>query len=75
MKKLNLGFRSATKNTVHRLQLSYVKTDLDAETLKKCMAQIAALGIFSDKTGESVFATPISASYVDTEEKVVFAEK
>lgn len=75
MKKLNLGFRSATKNTMHRLQLNYVKTELEAEPLKKSMEQIAALGIFSDKTGEMVFATPVSASYVDAEEKVVFAEK
>ena len=74
MKKLNLGFRSATKNTMHHLQLNYVKTELEAEPLKKYMAQIAALGIFSDKSGEMVFATPASASYIDTEEKVVFAE-
>ena len=71
MKKLNLGFRSATKNTMHHLQLNYVKTELEAEPLKKYMAQIAALGIFSDKS----VATPASASYIDTEEKVVFAEK
>ena len=35
MKKLNLGFRSATKNTMHHLQLNYVKTELEAEPLKK----------------------------------------
>ena len=75
MKKLNLGFRSATKNTVHHLQLNYVKTELDAEALKKYMMQISTLRIFSDKNGEAVFATPVSASYVETEEKVVFAEK
>ena len=49
MKKLNLGFRSATKNTMHHLQLNYVKTELEAEPLKKYMAQIAALGIFSNQ--------------------------
>ena len=35
MKKLNLGFRSATKNTMHHLQLNYVKTELEAETVEE----------------------------------------
>lgn len=75
MKKLDLGFRSATKNTVHHLQLNYVKAELGEEDLRKYMGQIAALAIFNDKTGDATYATPVSASYVDTEEKVVFAEK
>lgn len=75
MKKLTLGFRSATKNTAHRLQLNYVKAELEADMVKQYMQQIATLGIFSDKDGEATYATPVSASYVDTEEKVVFAEK
>lgn len=75
MKKLTLGFRSATKNTAHRLQLNYVTAELEADAVKQCMEQISALGIFNDKDGEAAYATPVSASYVNTEEKVLFTEK
>lgn len=72
MKKLDLGFRSATKHTTHHLRISYVKDELKAENIKKYMDEIAALGIFADQNGELIYATPVSASYIDTDERVVF---
>lgn len=74
MKKLDLGFRSATKNTTHHLQLKYVKDELDVDVIKEAMNQIAELGIFSNKNGEAIYAKPVSASYVDTTEEVLFSE-
>lgn len=72
MKKLDLGFRSSTKHTTHHLQVKYVKEELDAKEIRKAMESIAELGIFADKKGDLIYATPVSASYVDTNEEVVF---
>lgn len=72
MKKLDLGFRSSTRQTTHHLQLSYVQKELSPEEVRKYMEQISTLGVFSDKYGDLIYATPVSASYIDTEEKVLF---
>lgn len=72
MKKLDLGFRSSTRRTIHHLQLSYVQKELSPEEVRKYMEQISTLGVFSDKYGDLIYATPVSASYIDTEEKVLF---
>lgn len=75
MKLLNMEFYSANKQSTHRLQVKAVNNELDADSIRKAMDQIAGLGIFADKTGDLVYAKPVSASYIDTNEKVVFDEK
>ncbi|KRL87329.1 DUF2922 domain-containing protein [Ligilactobacillus apodemi] len=72
MKKLDLGFRSATKGSMHHLQLKFINSELDDATVKKAMQELAALKMFTDKNGDLVYGIPVSATYVDTTDKVLF---
>ncbi|GBG95781.1 hypothetical protein LFYK43_22400 [Ligilactobacillus salitolerans] len=74
MKSLDLAFRSAIGGAVHHLKLKYVNTDLDADTVKAAMQQIADAGIFVDKNGDQIYAKPISATYEDEQDQVLFDE-
>jgi Protein of unknown function (DUF2922). len=75
MKSLDLAFRSAIGGAVHHLKLNYVNTDLDAETVKAAMQQIADAELFVDKKGEQMYAKPISATYVTEQDDVLFDDK
>lgn len=75
MKMLDLGFRSKVSGTIHHLKLKYVNTNLDADSIKKTMQDIAALDMFINKKGELIYSTPISAKYVETTEDVVFDDE
>lgn len=74
MKILDLGFRSSVKGNVHHLKLNYVDSNLDKDTVKTAMQQLAALNMFADKNGEQIYATPISATYIDEQESPLFDE-
>lgn len=74
MKTLDLVFRAAGGSTRH-LKLADVQSDLDAETVKGIMQQISAAEMFVDKDGIAMYATPISAVYIDTQEHVLFTEE
>lgn len=75
MKSLDLAFRSAIGGAVHHLKLNYVNTDLDAETVKAAMQQIADSELFVDKKGEQMYTKPISATYVTEQDNVLFEDK
>lgn len=75
MKSLDLAFRSAIGGAVHHLKLNYVNTDLDAETVKVAMQQIADAELFVDKKGEQMYAKPVSATYVTEQDDVLFDDK
>ena len=75
MKSLDLAFRSAIGGAVHHLKLKYVNTDLDAETVKAAMQEIADAQLFVDKKGEQMYAKPMSAIYQTEQDDVLFEEK
>lgn len=75
MKSLDLAFRSAIAGTVHHLKLNYVNTDLDADTIKAAMQQIADAEMFVDKKSDQMYAKPISATYVTEQDDVLFEDK
>lgn len=75
MKSLDLAFRSAIGGAVHHLKLNYVNTDLDADTVKKAMQEIADAQLFVDKKGDQLYAKPLSASYQTEQDAVLFDEK
>lgn len=76
MKILDLKFLTPS-HTVRHLKFENVNTDLDEATLKECMEQIIALNIFQKLDDEGVgvpfLGTPVSASYIDKTEKVVYS--
>lgn len=72
MKKLSLGFHSSTQKALHRIQLNYVENELELETVKQAMQEIAALQLFVDKEGQPLLETPASAAYVTTSTKPLF---
>lgn len=75
MRSLDLAFRSSLAGTVHHLKLNYVNTDLDAETVKAAMQQIADAGLFVDKKGDQIYAKPVSATYQTEQDNVLFEDK
>ncbi|GEN49066.1 DUF2922 domain-containing protein [Ligilactobacillus pobuzihii] len=75
MKSLDLAFRSAIGGAVHHLKLKYVNTELDAETVKTAMQEIADAQLFVDKKGEEMYAKPVSATYQTEQDDVLFEEK
>ena len=75
MKGFVLAFRSAIGGAVHHLKLNYVNTDLDADTVKAAMQQIADAELFVDKKGEQMYAKPVSATYVTEQDDVLFDDK
>ena len=74
MKSLNLAFKgSLGKN--HSLKLAYANDGLDSATIKSAMDQFAEVKMFTSE-GENIYATPVSAKYVETITTPVFtAEK
>lgn len=74
MKILDLGFRSSVKGSVHHLKLNYVDSELDKAAVQQAMQKIAGLNMFADKSGDQIYAKPVSASYIDEQETVLFDE-
>ncbi|MEE5988199.1 DUF2922 domain-containing protein [Ligilactobacillus equi] len=71
MKALNMVFKNAL-GARQTLKVSYINADeLDADTLREKMEAIGQSGVFT-KDGLPMYTTPISASYVDTQEHVVY---
>ncbi len=73
MKTLKLTFRSGSHST-RTIQLKYVAEELDEATIKQAMQGISELQLFENK-GVQLYVDPVKAEYVDTEEKVVFANE
>lgn len=74
MKTLDLIFRAANGGT-HHLKLADVQTELEADKVQEVMQQISAAGIFVDKNGVALYAQPISAVYIETQEDMLFTEE
>lgn len=76
MKILDLKFLTPN-HTVRHLKFENVNTELDATTLKDCMDQIIALNVFQkvddEGNGIPLLGTPVSASYIDKTENVVYS--
>ena len=64
MKTLNLTFKGSLGKK-HILKLSYANDQLDAETVRQAMINLANTHLFF-KDGEELYVTPIAAKYVDT---------
>lgn len=64
MKTLNLTFKGSLAKK-HVLKLSYANDQLDAETVRQAMINLANTHLFF-KDGEELYVTPIAAKYVDT---------
>lgn len=73
MKTLNLTFKSSLVKK-HLLKLSYANDQLDAQTVRQAMEQLSASHVFA-KDGEELYATPLSAKYVDTIPTVLFNDE
>lgn len=74
MKTLNLTFKGSLGKK-HLLKLSYASESLSAETVRQAMDQLSSAGAFTGKDGENIYATPISAKYVDTVSTVLFNDE
>ena len=70
MKTLNLTFKGSLGKK-HILKLSYANDQLDAETVRQAMINLANTHLFF-KDGEELYVTPIAAKYVDTIPTVLF---
>ena len=73
MRTLSLTFKGSLGKT-HLLKLSYANDQLDATTVRQAMEQLANSHLFF-KNNEELFATPVSAKYVDTIPTVLFDDK
>lgn len=73
MKTLKMTFRSGSHST-RSIQLKYVAEELTPDTVKKAMQDIIALQLFASK-GVQLYADPVKAEYVDTNEKTLFTEE
>lgn len=74
MKTLNLTFKGSLGKK-HLLKLSYASENLSAETIRQAMNQLSTAGAFTGKDGESIYATPVVAKYVDTVSTVLFNDE
>ena len=74
MKTLNLTFKS-NRGKKHLLKLSYASENLSAETVRQAMDQLSTINAFTNKEGENIYATPVSAKYVDTVSTVLFNDE
>lgn len=73
MKTLNLTFKGSLGKK-HLLKLSYANDQLDAQTVRQAMDQLANSHVFA-KNGEELYVTPLSAKYVDTIPTVLFNDE
>lgn len=73
MKTLNLTFKGSLGKK-HLLKLSYANDNLSAETVRAAMKQISDTHMFF-KNDEEIYATPVSAKYVDTVSTVLFNDE
>lgn len=73
MKTLNLTFKS-NAGKKHLLKLSYASQDLSAEAVRQAMDGIAGAHLFM-KGDEDLYATPVSAKYVDTIPTILFNDE
>lgn len=54
--------------------MNYASGDLDAETVRKAMQEIAQTHLFT-KEGEDIYQQPLSAKYIDTVSTVIFNDE
>ncbi|MCC4508009.1 DUF2922 domain-containing protein [Limosilactobacillus reuteri] len=73
MRTLNLTFKGSLGKK-HSLKLNYASGDLDAETVRKAMQEIAQTHLFT-KEGEDIYQQPLSAKYVDTVSTIIFNDE
>ncbi|MBB1079786.1 DUF2922 domain-containing protein [Limosilactobacillus sp. STM2_1] len=73
MRTLNLTFKGSLGKK-HTLKLSYASGELDAETVRKAMEEIAQTHLFT-KEDEDIYQVPLSAKYVDTVSTVIFNDE
>lgn len=73
MRVLNLTFKGSLGKK-HSLKLSYASGELDAETVRQAMNEIAQANLFT-KDGENIYATPVAAKYIDTISTVIFNDE
>lgn len=64
MKTLNLTFKGSL-GKAHTLRLAYANDNLDPQTVKKAMDKLAELDMFVNND-DHIYATPVSAKYVET---------
>ena len=74
MKTLDLIFRAANGGT-HHLKLADVQTELEADKVQAVMQQISVAGIFVNREGGALYAQPVSAVYIETQEDLLFKEE
>lgn len=74
MKTLNLTFKGS-RGKKHLLKLSYASENLTAETVRQAMSQLSSVNAFTNKEGENIYETPLSAKYVDTVSTVLFNDE
>ena len=84
MRTLSLTFKGSLGKTLmksakpskekHSLKLNYASGDLDAETVRKAMQEIAQTHLFT-KEGEDIYQQPLSAKYIDTVSTVIFNDE
>lgn len=70
MKRLQLKFKTADGHSKN-LVLSYIKTDLDPETVKKAMNKISASKLF-EKGAIQLYQESTGAKYIERVENKVF---
>ena len=73
MRTLNLTFKGSLGKK-HSLKLTYSSGELDAETVRKAMQEIAQTHLFI-KEGDDIYQQPLSAKYVDTVSTVIFNDE
>ncbi|MBB1063526.1 DUF2922 domain-containing protein [Limosilactobacillus fastidiosus] len=73
MKTLNLMFKGSLGKK-HLLKLSYANDQLNAATVRQAMNQLSNTHLFF-KNDEDIYATPVSAKYVDTIPTVLFNDE
>jgi len=71
MKSLNLAFTGSLGKS-HSLKLAYANDGLDSAVIKSAMDQLSEMKMFSSE-GENIYATPVSAKYVETITTPIFA--
>lgn len=73
MKTLSLTFKGSLGKK-HSMKLSYASENLNEKVVRQAMEQIAQSHLFV-KGDEELYATPLSAKYIDTVTTIVFNDE
>lgn len=73
MKTLELTFKGSLGKK-HVFKVHDAKENLNKETVQVAMQSLAGLKLFKD-ADEFIYATPLAAKYVDTNETVIFDDE